>query len=280
MRIWVRSIAGIMLVLVGAAPVGAQPVGTAVLTGRVFVESTLRPIAEAEVSLPDLALSARSDDKGAFVLRDIPRGTHLVRVRRLGFAVFEARLEFQDGKTVNSPVVLPQLTVLDSVRVVGEVFVPLSFLEHRALGLGHFLTREDLGQQRNMRLPNLLAQIPGLGVAHGRANQGWVLSKRVVPRLSSIGQRNKYENLPGRDLYFPDTLEKRAGAPIGCYARVYLDRTLLNPTTPAEPVNINEFSVRGLEGVEYFASPSQTPIEYSRLNSNYGVLVLHTRRSP
>ena len=46
----------------------------------------------------------------------------------------------------------------------------------------------------------------------------------------------------------------------------------------SEVPNINRFSPMDLEAVEYYASAAQTPARYSGLNSQCGVLVLHTRR--
>ena len=52
------------------------------------------------------------------------------------------------------------------------------------------------------------------------------------------------------------------------------------PSTPADPVNVNDFGVRSIEAVEYYASAGQVPSMYSRINSTCGVFVIHTRRSP
>jgi hypothetical protein len=63
-----------------------------------------------------------------------------------------------------------------------------------------------------------------------------------------------------------------------CYAQVYLDDVLMNPTRPTEPFDVNTIKLEQLEAVEFYAGPSQTPAKYSRLDSRCGVLVLWTRR--
>ena len=55
------------------------------------------------------------------------------------------------------------------------------------------------------------------------------------------------------------------------------DETLLYSTTPAEPVDINQFFPASIKAIEYYAGPPQTPIKYTRLNSACGILVIHTR---
>ncbi|MEX2152996.1 MAG: hypothetical protein WD825_06615 [Gemmatimonadaceae bacterium] len=65
----------------------------------------------------------------------------------------------------------------------------------------------------------------------------------------------------------------------GCYAKVYLDRQLMNPQTPTEPFDVNSIATAMIEAVEWYAGPAQLPPELNKLNSVCGVLVIHTRRS-
>ena len=90
------------------------------LIGKVYTEATLRPIADAEIMLPELSKSTTSDEKGAFRIVDIPAGTYLVRARRIGFAVYEARVEFRAGKTADRPIVLRQT---DTAGTCGSQFL-------------------------------------------------------------------------------------------------------------------------------------------------------------
>jgi len=281
MRQSIRWYCALFMIATVVATTHAQSSDSSGLGGKVFTEGTLKPIVGAQIFLPEISKSAVTDDKGAFRIIGIPPGVYLVRARRVGFLAFETRIEFRSGMAQQLPIVLPQITALDSLRVVGEIYTPLSLLENRAHGLGHFITREDLEKQEGQRLPNILAQISGLGMAYGKSAQGWVLSKRVVPRLPAMGRAAPAaENTPGTDIYAPDVFDKRNGMVAGCHARVYLDGTLLNAGTPAEPVDVNQFTTKSIEAIEYYAGPSQTPGRYNSLNSACGVLVIHSRRSP
>jgi hypothetical protein len=44
--------------------------------------------------------------------------------------------------------------------------------------------------------------------------------------------------------------------------------------------DVNSLQPDQIEAVEYYAGPSQTPMEYSTLNAVCGVLVIWTRRTP
>jgi hypothetical protein len=69
--------------------------------------------------------------------------------------------------------------------------------------------------------------------------------------------------------------------PIACYALVYVDDVLMNGTTePTEPFDISSIAPEQVEAVEFYSGPAQTPLKYSRMGSNCGVLVIWRRRSP
>lgn len=275
MRLPTLQATALLLVAAFANSASAQTPPTATFIGKVFADTSMRLIPGVEVKLPTLDKTAITDAKGAFRFVDVPVGTHVVQARAVGYVPFEAAIEFKKGQIVERGIVLPRLTILDSVRVVGEMNVPLSFLENRHAGLGHFMTREDLEKVGNRALADVLAQTPGLAVIRGTTGQGYLLSKRAPAPPNPTGR-----NTVGTDIYYPTTAERSRGIQAGCYARVYLDGQLLNPTTPADPVNVNDFGVRSIEATEYYASPAQTPSRYSRLNSTCGVFVIHTRRSP
>jgi len=246
------------------------------LKGRVFAESTMRPIAGAEITISDLGKSVIADEKGRFAILDISPGIYSVRVRHIGYARFESRLQFVSGETLERAIVLPVVTPLDTLKVVGEVDVPLSFLEHRAAGMGHFLTRAELASRDGQRLSNILTQFPAVGIVRGRSTQSWIMSKRFVMPLGT--QRASGNSQSGGPVYKPTDSERMRGMVAGCYARVYLDNLLLNSGSPAEPVDLSEYLVNGIEAIEWYDGPAQVPSRYARLNSSCGILVLHTRR--
>lgn len=238
-----------------------------------IMDSTDVRIPGAEVLFPELAFAVTSDANGEFRVGDVPAGTQRVIVRKLGFGPVDAKIDVAANHTTARRIVLARVTALAEVTVVGLADkLPREFEEHRVLGLGHFFTRDDLAKQETRRTSDVLAQVPGLGLVRGRGDQGWIMGKRVVPSL------NRSSTNP--QIYSPSNAERSRGMVAGCYARVYLDRLLMNPGNPAEPFDVNEIGPSRIEAIEFYAGPSQTPLEYAKLNSSCGVLVIHTRKSP
>lgn len=244
--------------------------GLAVFTGSVVNDTTFQPLAGVEVTLPALAQSTVTDARGLFRIPSIPPGTHRVVARRVGYAPLDVAVTFEANRAVEQRIVLRRFVTLDSVVIVGAAAPHSTFDEHRKLGLGHFITSDELERQSGVPLAGIMTTVPGSAIARGRGTQGWILGKRAPAFL------------PGQDppptVYFPEPFEKRQGMPAGCYAKVYLDRILMNPGLPTPAFDVNSIRTDELEAVEFYAGPSQTPMEYADLNSSCGVLVLWRKR--
>ena len=253
----------------------------AVFTGVVVFDSTRAPIIGAEVAVPDLAKSVLTDATGSFRLTGIPAGEHQIVVRRMGYGAADTRLTFRGNETLERRIVLGRAIVLEPV-VVAEHSVDramASFEENRRIGLGHFMTRAQLAKLEGVSLGSILEQLPGATIIRGNGG-AWVRSSR------SFG----FAAIP------PDPFDAFQGAPpAACYSQVYLDNTLVfagrveeEPGSRGgsgqkhwEPLfNLNSINPAQIEAIEFYASPAETPLKYSGMESHCGVVVIWTRRTP
>lgn len=216
--------------------------------GVVYADSTRTPLADAEVTLPELALSTRSNERGIFRIADVPAGTHALVVRKVGFGALETMLPFT-GSTLQREVFLTRTTILDSVKVLAQRPVIRDFEEHRKIGMGKFITRTQLESREGRRLGELLSTLAGVHIT-GKAPSAYVAGSRG-PRSISGGS---------------------------CLANVYLDRMLMYGRRGDPPFDVNSVPPEEIEAIEYYASAAVTPMEYSTLNSTCGVIVIWTRR--
>jgi hypothetical protein len=230
-----------------------------------------RPLAEVEVAIVSLSRNTFTNSEGAFQLRTITPGTYVLTVRRVGYAPITETHTLAANQILDRTLVLSPVATLEQVDVRASVLLR-SFEEHRALGLGVFMTRADLESQEGRQLTTVMAQKPGLHIARGRAGQGWLVSTRVRP-----SGREVFGQVPD-EVYCPDGVESGQGMPCACYAQVYVDHMLMNPGRPTPPFSLGEFSAERVEAIEWYASPLYMPLKYQSRNASCGVLVIHTRR--
>ncbi|MEO5568124.1 MAG: carboxypeptidase-like regulatory domain-containing protein [Gemmatimonadaceae bacterium] len=261
--------------------------------GGLVVDSAGGPLTDVEVSLPELGLTTRTDGRGAFQITGLIPGTHKAVARRVGYGVLESSIEFGPGQTTDRRIVMTRLTVLDSVLTrANRDRDPLMqlFEERRRMGLGQFITREEIINREGSLLSSFLQQRPGLTLLSFQGNE-MVEGSRPSPTNCTrvIGLRPPRAGLTpdaGVGLclmregvyYVPDAFEQRQGIPIACYARVYLDNQLMNPGSPTRPFNLREVVTTQVEAMEWYAGATQVPAEFISRNSSCGVLVIHTRR--
>jgi hypothetical protein len=253
----------------------AEAATMAAFTGFV-TDSLNRPIGGAEVSMPALAKTTLTNEEGAFALHDIPPGDQRVVIRRLGYGPADTKLAFQAGRTLQRRVTLTRATVLDSVTVTEKAYDPVlgDFEDNRRLGLGHFITREELAKLEGVSTGSVLRSVPGTSVV-GRGPYGFIVSARAQTMLTSI-TRQGHQSLGSGD--------PLKGAPAGlCYSAVYVDNLRMYAGRPVgnqaePPFDINSIPVAEIEAIEYYASVSQMPAKYLTLGSVCGVLVIHTIR--
>jgi hypothetical protein len=142
---------------------------TATLRGRVVSATTRQPIANATLSLTAVTRSARTDSLGQFTLSGLPLGERTLLVQAVGYTPVRALLPLAVGPPVELDIDLEPLPpVLDSVVTKVEGDAPRNlfmeeFESRRAVGLGRFITRAELLQNRGRTLDAILrARVPGV----------------------------------------------------------------------------------------------------------------------
>lgn len=228
--------------------------GSNAVFAGVVADSAGNPVLGAEITLPDLDLSRITDGRGAFRVRDIPGGTHRVVVRKVGYGPVDTKLDFGPNETVERRVVLTRMTVLEEVRVTATIHDRLmtQFNENVKLGLGHFITPDEMRKNEGRKLSDLLTLLPGI----------WVLDRGPSNRAVLLSSRRCL----GYDV---------DGTCIPCPMAVYMDDFLISRW---EVPDINSFSTRDIEAVEVYPGRAQAPPKYNGLREFCGVVVIHTRR--
>ena len=257
-----------------SAPTFLPAQGT--LVGQVLRDSLRTPIDEAIVTIPSHKRIAMTDAEGRFRFGQLSAGPLEVTVKRVGYRPYTERLRVHDDSTVNLEILMVRMTVLDSVTVTGGGI--RSFEEHRALGLGKFMTRAELEKLEHVRLSNVMSQMTGSRVVSGKGGYAWLVGGRAhIRSIMPAGSQQQCTQA--------DAADAAQGAPsCACYTQVYLDDMLVFanrriPNHSEALFNLNSIRIDQIEALEYYATGLNVPIKYASAGASCGVLVLHTRKS-
>jgi hypothetical protein len=163
-----------------AAAAGAQAAPRGTLDGLV-TDSSLAPLGGAAAWLLGTKLEVSTGDNGRFRITNIPAGTYIVVVRRLGYAPLSSAMSIAPGDTTRASFTLVQQQVtLDRVVVNAAAFAgPLGEFEFRRLsGMGQFMTQAEIEKLNLVGTSDLLRTFHSVAVGPNA-----VLASRLLPAI-------------------------------------------------------------------------------------------------
>ena len=136
---WQRGFVGVLLPLalssLFTASAHAQQTGR--IVGRVTEAESGAPIGGAQVFLPETRIGSLSRQNGAFVILQVPAGTHEIRVERIGLTTVSREITVTAGEAV-----------VENFEITTE-----------ALGLDEIVVTGTAGSARRREIGNTIAQV-------------------------------------------------------------------------------------------------------------------------
>ena len=142
------------------------------------------PLGDARVRVLGARGSAVSDARGRFSLGDLPSGTQVLEVRRIGYLLSQQPTELRGGRTVLQDVQLRRLVTLDSVRVLVQRSRYREFeFNRKANRFGRFFTVDSIEKRQPLYTSDLFRMTPGFQIA-GFALDAVVRSSRGASSIT------------------------------------------------------------------------------------------------
>src|SRR5688572_8151448 len=172
--------------MAAAADSAAPRPGTASVTGVVRGVGGL-PVGDAQVRVLGASGSAVSDVRGRFSLGDLPSGTQVIEVRRMGYLLAQQSVELRGGRSVAQDVQMRRIVTLDSVQILAQRSRYHDFeFNRRANRFGKFFTIDSIQKRHPLYVSDLFRTVPGFRVA-GFGLDAVVVSSRGVTSLQGSG---------------------------------------------------------------------------------------------
>lgn len=227
----------------GSAAQGAgQEQGTAMLSG--VVRDTLgKPLADAEIVVVGVGLSARSSSDGVFAVFGIPPGVRRIVVRRVGYEQVVTDISIEAGADARMDVDLfPAMTQLAEVVVTEDRPVPgpmMEFERRRKTYNGTFMSEDEIARRKPLRSTDLVRGISGVSVKAATRGPGFLIwmgsggvSCRPAIYLDGIPTSEAtLDNFPAQDMVGIEVYRKAYDAPppylstSGCGVVAFWSRT-------------------------------------------------------
>jgi hypothetical protein len=256
-----RSLLSLSLLLLLATPLSGQ----VRIVGRVVDDLTEVPLSQAQVSLlarDGLILGRTETDQAGTFEFEVRRVTAVrIQARRLSYRSnttpllhFEGRQFFQVEVRLD-----PDALLLAPLEVIAwsegpENALHAGFRQRLAMGLGTYITREDVERRQPFLVTDMFRDVPGLVVMGSGTG-----SRPIVQVARSTGSN--------------------------CATQVFVDGFLMNrrlvgrPGMPAADFRIDDVvSPVSVEGIEIYRGLSTVPPEFLNPDAECGVIAIWTRR--
>ena len=257
----------------GAADSGAGRGGRATLVGSVRGErGGLLPGAYA--SIDDVDAKAEADSLGRFVLRDLPSGTHMLMVRRIGYFAARQPVNLRNRDTTRVDMALAEALVLDTLRVTASADLApiIEEIDRRRLaGFGYFLSPGEIRARGSVR--SLFEGFPLVEVS-GYANRFSVVIRKTLSIRGgdSTASGAAARLAPGRQGGGQPRPSLQGGMPgTFCTPDIFIDGH------PADAEQLASLNVQNLFAVEVYTHPNAGLMQYLYWHSECGVILVWTR---
>lgn len=141
--------------------------GRAALVGTVRGDVRGYAVERALVSVVGATGEAVTDRSGRFLLQDLPSGSQMLLVRRIGFGYSATPVELRNGDTARVAITLSTVTLLDTIQVTTTQWVRAEIDELRTRlrlrNVNRVLTAEDLARLGTVH--SALQEFPGMNIA-------------------------------------------------------------------------------------------------------------------
>ena len=235
-------------------PAGAQGRLRGTVDG-VVSDTALAPLVNATVSLLGSDVRVVTGANGRFQLTELPAGSYIVFVRRLGFRLVSATIQVAEADTIRLSFALqPAATTLPASVVTARSESPmLAEFEGRRefaarFGGGQFMTADEIDKRNTVFATELIRTFHGIQIGNGPTAGG------------------------GRG---PLVISGRAAGSIHlrCYPTIWLDGVLL-----PGPVNLDGLpSPKAIAGIEVYPGPAEVPPRYASGGMSCGAILIWTR---
>lgn len=150
--------------------VSAAKSGKASIAGVVVLDGA-RSNAGTRVEVIGTDITATTNERGEFAMRNLPSGTRLLVARRVGFVVQTVPIDLSSREEKRVSITLPRFVeVMSPVLVTARRAASLEkvgFTQRRKTGLGFYIGPEQLENARPNYLSDILRQVPGIRVNYG-----------------------------------------------------------------------------------------------------------------
>lgn len=220
----------------------------AVVTGRI-VTAAGDPVPSATITVLGNNATVNASSDGRYRMPGLPAGSQVLIVRSVGLGAAVVPVDLAADTPRTTDVTMQRLPpMLEVVRVAADrlrltaVYRDIGFSERKRIGVGHFMTQDQIERRDVVDTPELFRTVPGLRVIDDHHGVLRVFSARGPTTINNYGDCTLYVidgavvgNGQATNAYIPGTNEP-VGGPDELMLPPPKDLIAIEVYQPSEPV--------------------------------------------
>jgi hypothetical protein len=248
-RVVVAALGGLVAAFASSRGQGARPRPAGVIDGLV-TDTNLVVLDDATVSILGSAIRVTTGDNGRFRILGLRAGNYVLTVHHIGYVPVAVAMGVVETDTLRPAFALQRIArVLDTMVVTERSLTQrlTEFEGRRKLGLGHFITAEEIDKRNSVYVADIIRVVPSVGIAGGTAG--------VQVAHNIRGSHGAGQGIAG------------------CPFQLFLDGVPMPPETNLA----NLPPPREFAGIEIYSGPATIPLQYKYGTASCGVILFWTK---
>ncbi len=268
-----RRVGARLLIMAAALTAGTTVFADATLRGRVSDADTQRPLASAEIRIPELNRRVRSDSTGHFSMTGIPAGTYTVVVNYTGYQSAETSLTFPEEGALDQDVLLAGFGVTEEVMVTGFRASVLDSVQDKNSAdiIKDSIDANDAGKLPDQNAAEALRRVPGVSISIDQGEGRYVAVRGIDPGLNNV-------TMDGQTIGAPEADDRRIALdtiPSDVLSKLEVIKSVtpdldgnsiggtVNLVTPSPYDDEDGFMVKGSADIGYYDMNGKSPYSAS-----------------
>ena len=176
------------------------------IQGQILAQENNRPLAGAQVRIPDLGLRALTNSRGGYRLRNVPPGTHQITVQYLGYQDESQEVSIQAGEVASVDFVLTIRPMdVDGITVSGTRWGSQADALNRqrtAPSIQNVISEEQIERFPDPQAAEAIRRLPGVASFDHRGEPQSIFIRGMSPGMSNVtmdGERLPTTGLSDRE---------------------------------------------------------------------------------
>lgn len=181
-----KILLSIILFLVFQSSLFAQSGG---IKGQIIEGDTENPLVGANIIIEGTTLGASSDLDGNYIIRNVPVGTHTLKITYIGYLPKTEQINIQENRVLEADFkMLPRVIEGETVTISAQAKGQVSAIQQQLSSdkISNVVSEEKIQELPDFNAASVLSRLPGISTTQSSGEDNKVVIRGLSPKYNAI----------------------------------------------------------------------------------------------